>query len=88
MFPLIDKARDEWIYQPNSFIPLAKHTAEDELFYVVTDHLGTPKELVTEDGKHTAWSGAMGVWGKARNDACFKNEKDTITTDCPIRFQG
>ena len=62
-----DKA-DEWIYQPNSFIPLAKRTAEDELFYVVTDHLGTPKELVTEDGKHTAWSGQLDTWGKARND--------------------
>lgn len=34
-----------WVYEPGSFRPLAKLQGED-LYYVVTDHIGTPRELI------------------------------------------
>ena len=43
-------ARTDWHYEPGSFAPLAKVAAE-RLSYVVTDHLGTPRELLSEKGE-------------------------------------
>ena len=36
---------EAWVYEPGSFRPLAKLQGED-LYYVVTDHIGTPRELI------------------------------------------
>ncbi|RJE85363.1 RHS repeat-associated core domain-containing protein [Paracoccus onubensis] len=83
-----DQAR-HWIYEPGSFRPLAQVDGET-LHYVVTDHLGTPRELLSEDGTEVAWRAELGLWGelselrlprRAAND-------DAPPTDCPIRFQG
>lgn len=86
---------DEWIYNPDNFSPIAKLTQNDELFYVVNDHLGTPKELLTEDGKHIAWAGNNRLWGKhvdnlnqIKHGSHFASNDPAYQTDCPIRFQG
>lgn len=67
-----------WQHEPGTFVPLARVEA-GKLSYVVTDHLGTPKELVTPTGDVT-WRAHHSVWG------------DLLATDrpneCPIRFQG
>lgn len=39
-----------WIYEPDSFIPLARYE-KDQLHYVVTDSVGRIQELLTEDGE-------------------------------------
>lgn len=78
-----------WVYEPGSFRPLAQ-LQDGRLHYIVTDHLGTPRELFTEDGELVVWRAELGLWGeltelrlprRAAND-------DTPPTDCPIRFQG
>ncbi|WP_147393159.1 RHS repeat-associated core domain-containing protein, partial [Paracoccus siganidrum] len=83
-----DAAR-HWVYEPGSFRPLAQ-IERGRLHYIVTDHLGTPRELLSEDGEEVAWRGELSLWGdlaelrlprRAAND-------DSPPTDCPIRFQG
>lgn len=81
-----DQARN-WVYEPGGFRPLAQ-IADDALHYIVTDHLGTPRELFSEDGATVPWRAELSLWGdiaqlrrKAAND-------DAPPLDCPIRFQG
>jgi RHS repeat-associated protein len=54
-----------WHYEPGGFRPLAKETAEGELLYIVTDHLGTPREMFGEDGK-LRWAAEYRTWGDIR----------------------
>ncbi|PID44178.1 MAG: hypothetical protein CSB47_11605 [Proteobacteria bacterium] len=78
-----------WHYQPDSFVPLAKQTHEDEqLYYIVTDHLGTPREMVQEDGT-PVWRQRYSVWGKPLLDQPQQAANDSLhPPDCAIRFQG
>ncbi|UXN02607.1 RHS domain-containing protein [Bartonella sp. HY406] len=38
-------------YEPDTFRPIAKVTADGELLYIVNDHLGTPRKIFSEDRK-------------------------------------
>ena len=64
-------ARTEWVHEPDGFAPLAKRTllgdGPDAVHYAVTDHLGTPRELVGEDGA-IAWARDHTVWGATRGE--------------------
>jgi len=55
-----------WYYEPDSFKPLAKQTADGALFYIVTDHLGTPREMFSEDGK-LVWAAQYRSWGAVKH---------------------
>ncbi|MGJ4856824.1 RHS repeat-associated core domain-containing protein [Labrys sp. La1] len=54
-----------WHYEPNSFRPLAKEAPDGTLFYIVTDHLGTPREMFEESGK-LRWAAEYRTWGEMR----------------------
>ena len=78
-----------WIYEAESFRPLAQ-VQDGQIHYIVTDHLGTPRELLSEDGETVAWRAELTLWGdmaelrlprRAAND-------NSPPIDCPIRFQG
>ncbi len=72
-------ARSTWIYEQDSFTPLAK--IEGRAFYsVIPDHGGTPRELIDEQGR-VVWSVALRSWGGATDGG-------RGSVDCPIRFQG
>ena len=77
---------EAWVYEPGSFCPLAKLQGED-LYYVVTDHIGTPRELISEDGTRTAWRARLGLWGETEA-LTRRAANDNTAPDCPIRFQG
>ncbi|MEW1829450.1 DUF6531 domain-containing protein [Streptomyces sp. NPDC088196] len=49
---------------------------------VVTDAVGTPTELVTDEGA-TTWQGRTSLWGTALRDPA-----GPAATDCPLRFPG
>ncbi len=58
----------EYIYEPDSFRPLAQvdtnHITQDStLSYIVTDHAGTPRELCSESGE-VLWRGKQAIWGE------------------------
>ena len=50
------------VHEPGSLVP-ALQAEQGEVFVVVNDHLGMPKELLGQDGK-IAWSAAHAAWGR------------------------
>ncbi len=71
--------RAAWHFEPGTFRPVAK-VENGHAYACVTDQVGTPRELVTRNGK-LAWSVQLTAFGQV--EAVEENE-----TDCPIRFQG
>jgi RHS repeat-associated protein len=68
-----------WVFEPESFSPMAKLVGDKQLS-IVTDHLGTPNAMVDERGE-LVWRADIGVWGELRN----------VVGDaqaCPFRWPG
>lgn len=70
-------------YEQDSFRPIAQEV-DGKLTYIVTDHLGTPKELLTEAGD-MVWSARHELWGKITANQQAANDD---THECLLRFQG
>ncbi|WP_437317248.1 PAAR-like domain-containing protein [Sorangium sp. So ce385] len=51
-----------FVHDPGTFMPLLQ-AEQGQVFAVVNDHLGMPKELVGPDGRVT-WSAAHSAWGR------------------------
>jgi RHS repeat-associated protein len=68
-----------WAWEADGTTPVAR-LAGGELCYAVTDHLGTPRELLAEDGR-LAWAGRVTLWGAVA-------ERVSVTCDCPLRLPG
>ncbi|WP_192711789.1 RHS repeat-associated core domain-containing protein [Methylobacterium sp. OAE515] len=64
-----------WHYEPGTFRPLAREGSGGSLAYVVTDHLGTPRELVDADGR-LLWSAEYRVWGAVRRVWVAANDEE------------
>ena len=73
-----------WAYAPGGITPLAQHKA-GKLWYVVADHLGTPRELLSEAGE-VEWSNSPETWGQHRLWSRRAANDDAV--DCPHRFPG
>ena len=73
-----------WVFEPGAFAPVAKLEGAKR-YSVVTDHLGTPTEMLNEAGK-LAWRAQLDVWGVPREDL------DSIAQDerakNPWRYPG
>ncbi|HEX8703421.1 MAG TPA: DUF6531 domain-containing protein [Myxococcaceae bacterium] len=67
-----------WMFEPSGMIPLARLQGERR-WSVLTDHLGTPTELLDEDGG-LAWRMQMDLYGAAT--------VEELQTDCPFRWPG
>ena len=92
-----------WHHEPGTFRPVARARA-GVVHHVVTDHLGTPRELYDGQGRrawsrsHRLWGGTRGVWrSEAANDEAVslvgvraaRDEADGDEADlCPIGFPG
>jgi RHS repeat-associated protein len=75
-----DRSVSAWIFDTYTFAPLAT-VQQGRLYSVMTDHLGTPMELVGP-GRSVAWSRRLTSWGQT-----------SMTTPepgatCPLGFQG
>ncbi|MCS3769585.1 RHS repeat-associated protein [Aeromonas hydrophila] len=86
----------QWVYEPGSFRPLAQWEAgeqEDRLHYIVTDVVGTARELCSETGD-IIWRGEQRLWGNYRADAIpqplrrFLGDAANDETYCELRYQG
>lgn len=80
-----DRAR-HWVYEPGSFRPLAQ-LQDGTLHYIVTDHIGTPREMFSEDGATVVWRAELSLWGELA-ELRRRAANDDAAPDCPIRFQG
>jgi len=69
-----------WHHEPGTFQPLAREEG-GRTYFVVPDHLGTPKEIFTPDGT-VAWRAPHSTWGALRT------RDPAASSFCPIRFQG
>jgi RHS repeat-associated protein len=101
---------NRWHFEPGAFKPLAKETLhqagnntrvlEREGFYpIVTDHLGTPKELFSTAGE-CLWQAEHSLWGKTsvvfqrkqkqRDSFGRETQADSPwpVVDCSLRFQN
>jgi RHS repeat-associated protein len=85
------KEVSRWHFEPGTFDPLAKETISAEgnnSFYpIVTDHLGTPKELFDTEG-NCVWQAEHSLWGET--DVLFARKTDGFKplVDCNLRFQN
>jgi len=68
-----------WLFNENNFAPLAKLRGEKS-YSIVTDHLGTPFQMVSTSGQIT-WETQLDSCGKVR---VTKGEEGS----CPFRYQG
>ncbi|HMB91053.1 MAG TPA: RHS repeat-associated core domain-containing protein, partial [Rhodothermales bacterium] len=66
-----------WVF--DGFVPLCKLEG-GHLYSVVTDHLGTPREMISQAGE-VVWRATYSTWGVA--EVVQAGE-----VDCPVRFQG
>ncbi|MDP2571933.1 RHS repeat-associated core domain-containing protein [Vibrio penaeicida] len=88
----------EWVYEPDSFRPLAQINTDNvlgtsALSYVVTDHAGTPRELCSEQGD-IIWRGQHEIWGgykQQHQQGLLKKYASDVANDpieCDLRYQG
>ncbi len=73
-----------WLYAPGGLTPMARY-AQGKLHYVVADHLGTPRELLNEQGKVVRAS-RLSTWGQVELWRQAANEEDRVS--CNLRFAG
>ncbi|WP_186367399.1 RHS repeat-associated core domain-containing protein [Yersinia aldovae] len=73
-----------WLYAPGALTPAARYE-NGKLHYVVADHLGTPRELLNEQGK-VVWANRLSTWGRAELWRQAANDEDNVT--CNLRFAG
>lgn len=69
-----------WLFEPESFAPLARVSEKRGAMAVFTDHLGTPLCLTDEAGE-VAWQGVTDTFGR-----CEVTDGDARL--CPWRFPG
>ncbi|WP_244476675.1 RHS repeat-associated core domain-containing protein [Methylobacterium sp. Leaf469] len=67
-----------WHDEPGGFVPVAKETPEGSLHYIVTDHLGTPREVFGEAG-NLVWAAEYRTWGAVRRLWLTQADNDNAT---------
>ncbi|MGV1826927.1 RHS repeat-associated core domain-containing protein [Agrobacterium vitis] len=83
-----------WNFEDGSHRLLAKQLPSGEMLAIVSDHLGTPKEMF--DAKGTLiWAADHHVWGAIRTTKTFgslaalpKHDRPPDELHCPWRFPG
>jgi RHS repeat-associated protein len=73
-----------FVHEPGTFIPLLQQE-QGAVFTYVNDHLGTPKELVDEDGR-VAWAAAHSAWGRVIE--VQRDPKAKRAVESPFRLLG
>jgi RHS repeat-associated protein len=71
------------VHEPGTFIPLIQ-SEQGEVFGVINDHLGMPKELVDESGR-IAWRAQHGAWGDLRE---VERDRGAAAVQSPFRLLG
>lgn len=68
-----------WVFEPESFAPLAK-LSDGAQYSIVTDHLGTPVSMFSEVGEKV-WEMDLSIYGEVRNLQGWREA-------CPFRYPG
>jgi len=71
-----------WLFENGSFTPLAKLTETDS-YTIITDHLGTPNQMISQNG-NIMWRSGFDLYGRSRLQEGGKTEEE----NCKFRFPG
>jgi RHS repeat-associated protein len=75
-----------FVHEPGTFVPMLQ-AEQGEVFAVVNDHLGMPKELVDGDGR-IAWSAAHSAWGMVVEEYRDTSTQRQRSVESPFRLLG
>ncbi|WP_426577410.1 RHS repeat-associated core domain-containing protein [Xenorhabdus stockiae] len=75
-----------WLYQPGVLTPSARYE-KGKLHYIVSDHQGTPREILSENGK-LVWASRLRTWGKAERMPLLAANDEDYHVSCNLRFLG
>ncbi|MDX7989863.1 DUF6531 domain-containing protein, partial [Xenorhabdus littoralis] len=75
-----------WLYQPGALVPSARYE-KGKLHYIVSDHQGTPREILSEVGK-LVWASRLTTWGKAERMPLLAANDEDYHVSCNLRFAG
>ncbi|KYG08217.1 hypothetical protein BE21_24965 [Sorangium cellulosum] len=75
-----------FVHDPGTFVPLLQ-AEQGQVFAVVNDHLGMPKELVSPDGR-VAWSAAHSAWGRVVEVWQDPEAQHALPVESPFRLLG
>jgi RHS repeat-associated protein len=73
-----------FVHEPGTSLPLLQQE-QGAVFTYVNDHLGTPKELVDQDGR-VAWAAAHSAWGRVVE--VQRDPKAGRAVESPFRLLG
>ncbi|PHM49642.1 RHS repeat-associated core domain-containing protein [Xenorhabdus miraniensis] len=82
----IEDQRIRWLYEPGSLTPSARFE-RGKLHYIVSDHQGTPREMLSEEGV-LVWAQRLTTWGKAERFQVIASNNPDYHVDCHFRFLG
>ncbi|PHM44406.1 RHS family protein [Xenorhabdus szentirmaii] len=78
--------RVRWLYEPGALTPSARYE-KGKLHYVVSDHQGTPREMLNENGT-LVWAQRLRTWGKADKSQVIASNDADYHVNCNLRFAG
>jgi RHS repeat-associated protein len=74
------------VHAPGTLVPMLQ-AEQGEVFAVVCDHLGMPKELLGQDGR-VAWAAAHSAWGRVVEVKRAGNVAGARPLESPFRLLG
>ncbi|WP_275374626.1 RHS repeat-associated core domain-containing protein [Xenorhabdus bovienii] len=78
--------RIRWLYEPGALTPSARYE-KGKLHYIVSDHQGTPREMLNEEGG-LVWAHRLTTWGKAERFQVVASNDPDYHVNCNFRFAG
>ncbi|WP_323860155.1 RHS repeat-associated core domain-containing protein [Xenorhabdus szentirmaii] len=82
----VEDQRVRWLYEPGALTPSARFE-KDKLHYIVSDHQGTPREMLSEEGV-LVWAQRLTTWGKAEKSQVIASNNPDYHVGCNFRFCG
>jgi RHS repeat-associated protein len=73
-----------FVHEPGSFVPMLQSEG-GRVYAYVTDHLGTPKELVDPEGR-VAWAAAHTAWGQVHE--VWRDPAAKVAVESPFWLLG
>ncbi|WP_319927888.1 RHS repeat-associated core domain-containing protein [Xenorhabdus littoralis] len=75
-----------WLYAPGTLTPWARYE-RGKLHYTVSDHQGTVRELLNEEGQ-LIWAGRLSTWGRLDTWPAVAGDHEDAHVGCHLRFMG
>ncbi|WP_324292614.1 RHS repeat-associated core domain-containing protein, partial [Xenorhabdus khoisanae] len=82
----LEERRVRWLYEPGSLTPAARFE-RGKLHYAISDHQGTVRELLDEQGD-MVWGQHLTTWGKAESRGSVPSHHPDHHVQCNLRFMG